>query len=219
MKQLNGKGLLEIGSETRDDETRNRRTLSTLIMLKMVQVVERGTFTHDHADRTSNLAYMIGYEMGIPKEGLSVLFRAGLLHDIGKVACGNDIILSDKKLSKHEMDIVKEHPKFGYDIIRMDPSMAFESEVVLQHHEWFDGGGYPNGVNGNNILLLARILSVADTYDALYSDRPYKSGWKDHEAMNFIKENKYKRFCPEVVDVFEVLYFNDSISDFYLKRK
>lgn len=189
------------------------KIMTLRLLLKVVQTVERGTHTSEHSDRVGNLAVLIGKEMKFPKNAL--LYRAGLLHDIGKIGVGNDIILSDKRLSRRELDVVHHHPEWGADIVKTNPSMLLESEIVLQHHENYDGTGYPQGLRGKRIMLASRILTISDTFDALVSARPYKPGWSWEDAFEFITDNVGKMFCPYVYSVFELLFSSKEIERIY----
>jgi HD-GYP domain-containing protein (c-di-GMP phosphodiesterase class II) len=133
---------------------------------------------------------------------MQVLHRAALLHDIGKIGIPATILDKPAKLDDEEYRLIKEHPRMGVRILEPVSAYAEILPLVLQHHERFDGQGYPNGLSGDAIILGARILAVADVYDALVSDRPYRSPWTAQQAIELIKEEAGRQFDPLVVKVF-----------------
>lgn len=136
--------------------------------------------------------------------------RSAALHDVGKVGIPDDILLKPGKLTADEFDVMKEHTNIGYNILRDSPSqlMAMAGEIAVAHHEKFGGGGYPRGVKGEAIPLVGRICAVADVFDALSSERPYKEAWPTEKALQFIKDHSGDQFDPKCVDVF-VDYFDE----------
>jgi putative nucleotidyltransferase with HDIG domain len=162
----------------------------------------KSKWTAGHSERVAGLAVKIGEAMNWSKERLESLFRAGLLHDIGKI--GIPIVILDKpgKLSEEEYDTIKTHPTLGGKIL--EPIQVYKDilPLVVQHHERFDGKGYPKGLSGEEIDIGARILCVVDVYDALISQRPYRDGWVKENVLSFMRDNRGTMFDPGVVDVF-----------------
>jgi len=162
----------------------------------------KSKWTAGHSERVAELAVKIGEAMDWSKERLESLFRAGLLHDIGKI--GIPIVILDKpgKLSEEEYDTIKTHPTLGGKIL--EPIQVYKDilPLIVQHHEHFDGKGYPEGLSGEDIDIGARILCVADVYDALISQRPYRDGWVKENVLSFMREKRGTMFDPGVVDVF-----------------
>jgi putative nucleotidyltransferase with HDIG domain len=145
---------------------------------------------------------MIAEEMGCTEEELDMINVAGSLHDIGKIGIRDDILLKPGRLTEDEYEKIKEHPAIGADIISKLGLWDRESKIIRHHHERFDGTGYPDGLKGKQIPKLARILSVADCYDAMASDRAYRNKMEKHVVLDIIIENSGTQFDPEVVAVF-----------------
>ena len=162
----------------------------------------KSPWTAGHSERVTDLALKIGQTMGLTQEELNFVHRAGLLHDIGKIGIQASILDKPGKLTDEEYQVIKEHPRIGARIL--EPIGAYERVIpmVLQHHEWFNGKGYPGGLAGEAICLEARILAVADVFDSLISDRPYRAGWQRERAVTFIKEGAGHQFDPKVVNAF-----------------
>jgi len=140
--------------------------------------------------------------MGFDGERIDVLNRGGLLHDIGKIGVPLAILDKPDKLDDDEFDTVRSHPLIGEKIL--EPVIVYKNilPMVVQHHERFDGKGYPHGLSGDDIDINARVLAVADVYDALISQRPYRQGWVGEKVLSYIKEQAGKMFDPKVVDAF-----------------
>jgi HD-GYP domain-containing protein (c-di-GMP phosphodiesterase class II) len=133
---------------------------------------------------------------------MRILVVSAILHDIGKIAVPEQILDKPGKLTDEEFDIVKKHSQTGADIIASIPSYETILPGILHHHERWDGKGYPKGLQGENIPLFARIICIADVYDALTEDRPYRKAWSEEEVLKFFEEQKLKMFDPELVDIF-----------------
>ena len=162
----------------------------------------KSPWTAGHSERVTNLALKIGEVLGLAQKELKVLHRAGLLHDAGKIGVPAAILDKPGKLTDEEYSIVKRHPRAGVRILEPIRAYADVVPIVLQHHERFDGKGYPDGLSGEAICLGARILAVADVFDALISDRPYRAGWDRKHALELIKQEAGHQFDPNVVEAF-----------------
>jgi len=140
--------------------------------------------------------------MGLPAEDLRIMQRGGLLHDIGKIGTPPGILDKAGKLDADELHVMQDHVRIGVRIL--EPIAAFRQAlpIVAQHHEWFDGSGYPNHLAGEDISLHSRIFAVADVYDALTSDRPYRKGLPPQQALQMIRDKSGTQFDPKVVEVF-----------------
>jgi HD-GYP domain-containing protein (c-di-GMP phosphodiesterase class II) len=136
---------------------------------------------------------------------VEILGFAGYLHDIGKIGIRDNILLKRSHLTDEEYDIIKLHPVIGSAIIGHVGSMHTGQAIIRHHHERWDGKGYPDGLKGESIPLLSRIMSVADAFDAMTSDRPYRNGSPGQEAIARIKQNAGKQFDRNVVDAFELV--------------
>jgi len=159
-------------------------------------------WTAGHSERVTTLAMGLGRELGLPPDGIDLLHRGGLLHDIGKVGVPPSILDKAGKLTEEEYAVIKKHPSKGAEILEPIPNLQKIIPIVFQHHERFDGKGYPNGLSGEDISPHARILALADVVDALISDRPYRPGWSREKVLAYTRENAGQQFDPEVVEAF-----------------
>ena len=144
--------------------------------------------TKGHNTRVAELAVQIGRAMDLPTDKLRTLARAGLLHDVGKIGIPDAILNKPGPLNVDEWTAIKRHPALGHEILLRVPSLHREAEIVIAHHERIDGSGYPHGLRGEQIPLEARILAVADTYDVLSSDRPYRKAFDNEHALRILRE-------------------------------
>ncbi|HET9304427.1 MAG TPA: HD domain-containing phosphohydrolase [Candidatus Sulfotelmatobacter sp.] len=158
--------------------------------------------TEGHSKRVTAFTMAIAKNMGLPSEQIAVIARGAFLHDFGKMAIPDAILRKPGKLTKEEMDIMKEHAYLGYQMLKKIPFLAEASEIVYTHQEKWDGTGYPRHLKGEEIPLGARIFSVADTLDAITSDRPYRPAQSLAAAREEIMKWSGKQFDPEVVKVF-----------------
>jgi putative nucleotidyltransferase with HDIG domain len=159
-------------------------------------------WTAGHSERVTLLAMDIARELGLSDSDIDSLRRGGLLHDIGKIGVPPSILDKPGKLTEEEFAIVRRHPTKGAEIL--EPIRTFQTIIpmVAQHHERFDGKGYPMSLSGEAISLHARILAVADVVDALVSDRPYRVGWSREKVLLYTRENSGSQFDPSVVEAF-----------------
>jgi putative nucleotidyltransferase with HDIG domain len=162
----------------------------------------KSRWTAGHSSRVTQMALKIGRVMGLTPEELDTLKRAGLVHDIGKIGIPNEIINKSGKLTDEEYSIMKEHPAKGGRILQ--PIKAYEEIIpmVTGHHEWYNGKGYPDGLKGEEICLGGRILALADVYDALIYDRPYRKGLPLEKVIAIIEEGNGTQYDPKVVAAF-----------------
>jgi HD-GYP domain-containing protein (c-di-GMP phosphodiesterase class II) len=142
----------------------------------------------------------IGHELGLKNPELRILARAALLHDIGKLGIPDSILRKPGPLTAEEWEVMKRHPEMGLDILARVGSLCRESELVLAHHERMDCSGYPRGLEGQGIPLGARIIAVADTYDVLRTDRPYRQARTQEEAIRILREESGRRLYFTAVE-------------------
>lgn len=162
----------------------------------------KSPWTAGHSERVTKLALKIGREMGLTAKELNLLHRGGLLHDVGKIGVPAKILDKPGKLTPEEFAIIREHPGKGSRILEPIPAFREIIPIVLQHHEKFDGKGYPGGLSGEQISLGARILAVADVYDALAADRPYRPAFPLDQVHAIIEKGAGLHFDPVVVQAF-----------------
>lgn len=162
----------------------------------------KDTYTHGHCERVSSYAVMIGEAMGLDIRDISIIQYAGLLHDIGKVEIPKSVLNKKGKLTGEEMLTIYQHPVYSENILEPLKGMDQLVDYVRHHHERYDGKGYPDGLKGNEISLGARILCVADSFDAMISDRPYSKSMTLAQALNELKLNSGLQFDPDIVNIF-----------------
>ena len=171
----------------------------------------KSNWTAGHSERVTELALKIGQVLGLEQKTLDDLHRGGLLHDIGKIGIPPEILDKAGKLTDEEYTLMREHVRIGARILEPIEAYAGIVPVVLHHHEYYDGTGYPDGLKGEGIDLGARIFTVADHYDALISDRPYRAGLPREKVIGFIKEDSGNKYDPKVVEAFlEVMAQEDT---------
>jgi len=158
--------------------------------------------TEGHTQRVADLTYRMARWMGIRESELLQIYRGALLHDIGKMAIPDRILLKEGNLSDEEWEIMRMHPVYAYELLSPITYLCPALDIPYCHHERWDGTGYPRGLKGEDIPLPARIFSVIDVWDALLSDRPYRSDWSIEEACRYIRENTGSHFDPDIVDAF-----------------
>lgn len=178
----------------------------------LVQAIDaKDGYTAGHCERTTRLSILIGEHLGLDKSEIEGLRRGSLLHDIGKIGIKDEILKKPGKLSEEEFGIIKEHPEIGYNIIKDITFMEKAKSVVLYHHERIDGKGYPRGLKGEEIPLLARILCITDSFDAMTSKRVYRDSKMTVErAFKELMKNTGTQFDANLVEVFIQAY-----TDFY----
>jgi putative nucleotidyltransferase with HDIG domain len=162
----------------------------------------RDKYTLGHSSRVAKLSLAIGKGIGLDEEELNDLEMACFLHDIGKIRVPDLILNKATPLTPQEYQIIMKHPEHGAEILRLAESLHKYVPTVLHHHEWFNGGGYPHGLKGEDIHLFAQIVAIADSYDAITSSRPYRKGRSRKMALEEIKNCKGTQFAPPLVDVF-----------------
>ncbi len=172
----------------------------------------RDSYTQQHSNRVTDISTVVGRELGCTAEEIDILNVAGRLHDIGKIGIRDEILLKPDKLTKEEFEKIKEHPSIGASIIKNLGFWNRELDIIKCHHEKYDGTGYPDGLKGDDIPLLSRILSIADVYDALASDRPYRNRMDEKSILEYLQQGSGTQFDPKVVDIFVKLYNKGGIT-------
>ncbi len=158
--------------------------------------------TEGHTQRVAELTLRIAKKMIFSKEELIHIRRGALLHDIGKLGIPDSILLKPGPLTEEELSFMCQHPKFAYDLIHPIEYLRPALDIPTTHHEKWDGSGYPLGLKGEEIPLSARIFALVDVYDALTSDRPYRTAWTKEKVIQYIRENSGSHFDPQIVPIF-----------------
>jgi len=177
-----------------------RKSFRTTIQTLVSAVEIRDPYTAGHQIRVANLGCAIATEMGFPQDEVDGLHIVGTVHDIGKMCIPAEILSKPTKLIELEFALVKEHPRMGYEILKDVESTLPLAEIVYQHHERMDGSGYPRQLKGDDILLEARIIAVADVVEAMASHRPHRPSLGLDAALQEIEKNKENLYDTEVVD-------------------
>jgi len=165
-------------------------------------VAKRDSDTDEHNYRVTLYALRMAEDIGLDAAGMRALAKGAFLHDVGKIAIKDSILLKPGKLTADEFEIMKSHVRHGLDVVARSTWLNDAKDVVGSHHERFDGKGYPNGVSGKDIPLTARIFTVADVFDALTSRRPYKKALNCEAALDILMRGRGKHFDPEIVNTF-----------------
>jgi len=190
----------EVRKATFQIKERERETVIRLSKAAEYRDPETGS----HILRMAHYSELIAHGMGLPKEECELLLEAAPMHDIGKVGITDSILLKPGRLTPEEFEIMKQHAVFGHDILKGSASRVLQTgaAIALGHHEKFDGSGYPGGLKGDEIPIFSRIVAVADVFDALTSERPYKKAWSLERASEHIKSSAGTHFDPHCVATF-----------------
>jgi HD-GYP domain-containing protein (c-di-GMP phosphodiesterase class II) len=173
----------------------------------------RDSYTALHSKNVAYYSYKIGNAMNLSSKECTHLYIGGLLHDIGKIGISETILNKPSRLTKEEFEHIKNHPYLGFNMLKHVPSFRKDSilDMVLYHHEKYDGTGYPNGLRGKEIPLVARIMAVADAFDAMTSKRVYRETKDIQYALDEIIKGKHIQFDPEIADIFYELVCKEEI--------
>ena len=177
------------------------------VLFSLARSIEgKDPYTHGHCERLSDYSTRLGEHLGLSEDQLIALRRAGIVHDVGKIAVPDAILLKPGSLTADEWRQIREHPVVGERICAPLKSFRFVLPIIRHHHEKFDGSGYPDGLRGEEIPVTARVLQVVDVYDALTTDRPYKKAFSITDALQTMKEEVAKGWWdPPIFDQFERL--------------
>jgi len=181
-----------------DQKSHHNAVLSSI----MATLFERSFETEEHAQRIGKICAIIAERLGLSHEEIDKLQLFAILHDIGKIGISDQILNKPTSLNEEEFAIMKTHPEIGYRIAMASPDFAPVAELILTHHERWDGSGYPNRIAGEKIPLMSRILAVADAYDAMTKDRIYRKALPREEAVEEIRKNAGTQFDPNIAKLF-----------------
>ncbi len=198
--------------EELDKRKKNIEEMSLQLMQMLSTTIEaKDEYTKGHSHRVAEYSVLIARELGWNEKELSNLKNAAHLHDIGKIAIPDTILNKPSKLSEEEFSIIKEHTIIGANILKNISLIDHVQEIVRNHHERYDGNGYPDGLKGKEIPLHARIVTVADSYDAMSSQRIYRNQLPPEKIIQELENNKGTQFDPEITDIFLKLLREDRI--------
>jgi len=199
------------------EEYSHNLEISAINALTSLQVAleEKDAYTAGHTTRVTEYAIIIAQALNLPDDEIIILERACQVHDIGKLVIDINYIQKPGPLSKDEWKRMRKHPAVGANIIKPLPFLAQEREIVLHHHERLDGKGYPDGIGGNEISILTRIITVADSYDAMTSRRSYKQNMTCEQAVAELRRCAGTQFDPDVVETFANVFINNFAGENY----
>jgi putative two-component system response regulator len=177
------------------------------VLFSLARSIEgKDPHTHGHCERLSENSTRLGEYLGLPEDQITALRRAGVVHDIGKVAVPDAILLKPGRLTEEEWKVMREHPTVGERICAPLKSFRLVLPIIRHHHEKYDGSGYPDGLRGDTIPVAARVLQIVDVYDALTNERPYKKAFSTADALQTMKEEVAKGWWdPQIFDQFNQL--------------
>jgi HD-GYP domain-containing protein (c-di-GMP phosphodiesterase class II) len=197
------------------------------IIFTMGEIGEsRSKETGNHVKRVAEFSYFLALGLGMSQDEADLLKMASPMHDIGKVAIPDEVLKKPGKLTEEEFDIMKSHTNIGYNLLKNSTRHILKAAAIVayQHHEKWNGNGYPCGIKGEEIHIYGRITAIADVFDALGSERVYKKAWELDRILNLFKEERGQHFDPRVVDVFfeqlpNIVKVRDAYSDVNLAEK
>lgn len=182
--------------------SRSEKELFNSLKTLLVVINARDRYTFGHSERVAGYAVALAERMGLPSDHISLLQCGAYLHDIGKVEVPPEILNKPGKLDQDEWEVIKKHPDWGGNIVRPLTLLSAIVPLIRHHHENYDGTGYPDGLAGEEIPLFARILRIADSFDAMTTDRPYKAAKTAEEACMVLRQEAGKMFDPHLVELF-----------------
>ena len=177
----------------------------------LTAVDNKDHYTREHSQSVADYLFALACKLGLPEEEGQRAWLAGLFHDVGKICIPQEILCKPAPLNRTEYEVVKQHPHMGWLIIRAVPQLASILDGVLYHQEHWNGGGYPEGLSGNDIPFLARLIGVVDAYTAMTSDRPYRKALDNLVSLTELEKAAGKQFDPEVVQAFSHLVVSAGI--------
>lgn len=175
---------------------------SDTVRILAAAIDARDQYTYGHSSRVAGLSLLLGEKMGLSSEELKELEMACFLHDVGKIRIPDEVLNKQGALDEQEAKLIRCHPSYGAEILGLADSLHRYIPAVLQHHEFYDGSGYPAGLKGSQIHLHAQIVALADSFDAMISSRPYRSGRSRDAAVREILKCRGTQFSPELTDLF-----------------
>lgn len=185
-----------------DKENRAQSARNQVVKALLAALSERDYIASGHADRLQELCLKMGEMVGLDQHRLTALSLVAQVHDLGKVGIPDRILFKKESLSEKEWEVMRQHPEKGYRIAKASPDLAPVADLILRHHERWDGAGYPLGLAGKDIPVECRILSIVDSFDAMINDRPYRKARSKEEALEELRRCAGTQFDPEMVELF-----------------
>jgi len=192
-----------------DEKTRNYEE-SIYSLVDMME--RRDSYTAGHSKRVANYASLIAKKLDFSEDEQYLIHRAGMLHDIGKIEVPDALLLKPEKLTTCEYELIKSHTKVGSELLSREPFYDLAS-IVLHHHEQYDGGGYPYGLKGDEIPFMSQIISIADVYDAVTTNRAYRKAMNKEKALEIIEDGRGTMFNPDIVDIAIEVFIEEKLSN------
>jgi putative nucleotidyltransferase with HDIG domain len=173
------------------------------VYFSLAQTVElKDPYTKGHCDRVARYAVSLAEAAGLDQSVITDIKHGSWLHDCGKIGVPEGVLNSPGRLNDEDMETVMQHPRWGSEVARQARMSDTVINIILYHHEQYDGKGYPSGLNGDAIPIEARIVAIADVFDALYSDRPYRKAYDFDRALDILKEMTESHFDPSLMELF-----------------
>jgi putative nucleotidyltransferase with HDIG domain len=187
-----------------------KKSLESLVKAVLVFVESKDDYTAEHHRNVARLSVRIAEKMGLPDEKIKLIYRTGLIHDIGKLGITPDVLNKTTKLDASEFQQIRSHPAVGYEIIKGIHNFDIMAKIILQHHERLNGSGYPEGLRGSEIMVEARIIAVADVFEAMTAKRPYGGAYDMQRVFETLESNSGKLYDEEAVDACIELFTRDN---------
>jgi putative nucleotidyltransferase with HDIG domain len=187
-----------------------KRSLESLVKAVLVFVESKDDYTAEHHRNVARLSVRIAEKMGLTDEKIKLIYRTGLIHDIGKLGITPDVLNKTTKLDESEFLQIRSHPTVGYEIIKGIHNFDMMAKIILQHHERLNGTGYPEGLRGSEIMIEARIIAVADVFEAMTAKRPYGGAYDMQRVFETLESNSGKLYDEEAVDACVELFTRDN---------
>jgi putative nucleotidyltransferase with HDIG domain len=206
-------GDLQMASE------QNRQLFIDSIEMIAAAVDAKDPYTKGHSGRVSQFSVILARELGLPEEEVDKIRVSATLHDVGKIGIEDRVLKKPGVLTNEEFDIMKRHTVMGYEIVRQVKQLTEMLPGIRWHHEALNGRGYPDGVKGDELPLMVRIIAVADTFDAITTDRPYQAGKEFPAAVEILRKLAGTKYDPLVVDAMDSALAKGSLAKFEMRRR
>ena len=211
--------LTEAKSSMQNKKMLRDNSMSSSLVDSLKQTLSESDYeTEEHVERTREMAARLGKALELSDTDIGKLELLAIMHDIGKVAIPHQVLLKKGKLSDEEFEIMKQHTVKGYRIANASPELSGIADCILSHHEKWDGTGYPNKLKGEEIPLLARIISAVDSHDVMVHDRPYHHAMPEEDAIKELRRCAGTQFDPHVIEVFTKLLEEEELPKIQKER-